>query len=335
MTPMRLISFLGLLSALALVGVLATHVRQTADARLDGLRSWHYQLQSLDIDRLAASTADLLVVDFSTSQGPDKAMRPLDAQDVERLRRKPGGGRRVVLAYLSIGEAEEYRYYWNASWRSAPPAWMIAENCRWPRNHLVRFWDDAWKDIMIRGEGSYLARIEAAGFDGVYVDRIDVYYDIKDRYPDARERMIDFMVELDREAERRRPDFLVVAQNAEDLLDSPSYRASLDGLAKEDLLFGLDGTARRNNAGTVRWSRERIALLKATGKPVFAVEYLNRADLIAVAQKELAEAGYVATFATRALDGRDPLEPRADDVAKEYGTPEFTALNCNGVWKKS
>ena len=36
---------------------------------------------------------------------------------------------------------------------------LIAENCRWPRNHLVRFWEDAWKDITIRGDGSYLGRV--------------------------------------------------------------------------------------------------------------------------------------------------------------------------------
>lgn len=335
MSPLRWISAFSLAAA-AITAIAAIRIADgRSDARLGDVRSWHYQLQSLDLDRLAASPADMLVVDFSQSQGAGKPMRPLEASEVERLKKKPGGGRRIVLAYLSIGEAEEYRYYWQPQWKAAPPPWIIAENCRWPRNHLVRFWDDAWKDVMIRGDGAYLARIEAAGFDGVYLDRIDVYDDIKDRFPDARQRMIAFVGELDREARRRRPDFLVVAQNAEDLLDTAAYRSALDGLAKEDLLYGLGGTGKRNTEEAIAWSRRRVDLLRADGKPVFAAEYLTSAAEIDAARKELEGFGYLGTFPTRALDGTDPLAQRpGGDLAREYGTPEFTAAHCNGVWKK-
>ena len=33
----------------------------------------------------------------------------------EELKIKDNGGKRIVIAYLSIGEAEDYRYYWNKS----------------------------------------------------------------------------------------------------------------------------------------------------------------------------------------------------------------------------
>ena len=110
----------------------------------------------------------------------------------------------------------------------------------------------------------------------------------------------------------------------------------LDGLAKEDLLYGLGGTGMRNGGDDVNWSRTRIDKLKSDGKPVLAAEYLNRPDLIAVARQELGALGYVATFPSRALDGTDPMRVRsAGDYGREYGTPEFTSQNCNGVWKKS
>ncbi len=337
MSTIKWLALAGLLTATAVAAPWNGWLeRQQAAARLGAVATWHYQLQDLDIDKLAASEADLLVIDFSQSQGAGKAMRPLSADDVALLKKKPNGARRVVLSYLSIGEAEEYRYYWKPEWKAEQPAWMIAENCRWPRNHLVRFWDDAWKDIMIRGDQSYLARIATAGFDGVYLDRIDVYDDIKDRHPEARQRMTQFVTELASEARRRRPGFLVVAQNAEDLLDDAAYRHVLNGLAKEDLLYGLAGTGKRNGADDVKWSRTRVDRLKAEGKPVFAAEYLNKPDLIAAARQELGTLGYVATFPSRALDGTDPLRVRtSDDYGREYGTPEFTSQNCNGVWKKS
>lgn len=330
-------------AALAIVAAgLALVARQTGVfdrglSRLAKVQTWTYQLQDLDktFDKLVASASDLIVVDYSMSQGAGRAMKPFTAEEVSRLKSKPGGGRRLVLAYLSIGEAEEYRYYWNAAWKSAPPSWLIAENCRWPRNHLVRFWEDGWKDIMIRGDGSYLARIQAAGFDGVYLDRIDVYDDIKDRHPNARADMIAFMTELARNARRTQPGFLIVAQNAEDLLDSAAYRSLLDGLAKEDMLFGVKGTGQRNPSDMIAWSRERIDKLRRDGKTILAAEYLTDAGQMASARKELATLGYVPVFPPRALDGADPLLPRTSaDRLKEYGTPEYAAQNCDGVWKK-
>jgi len=334
--------FRNLLTTGAVLGaVAAIYVALTgglmAKPPLAAVRSWGYQLQNinLDIDKLVASPADLIVIDYAMSQATG-GMRPLTADEVARLKSKPDGSRRIVLSYLSIGEAEEYRFYWKPEWRTTPPAWMIAENCRWPRNHLVRFWEDGWKQIMIRGADSYLSGIVRAGFDGVYLDRIDVYTDIADRHPEARERMIAFVAELASVARQARPGFLVVAQNAEDLLETPAYRALLDGLGKEDLLYGLAGTGVRDRTEDVAWSRERIEKLRREGKTILVAEYLTSADAMTAARRELASMGYVPVLPTRALDGADPLARRpAEPLVKEYGTPEFTVENCNGVWKKA
>ncbi|MBA4173560.1 MAG: hypothetical protein C0511_13165 [Hyphomicrobium sp.] len=101
----------GLMWASHQSGVLST----LTGTRLSAVRSWGYQLQNLDktFDALAASDTDLLVVDFSMSQAAGRPMKPLDPAEVERLKTRPDGGRRIVLAYFSIGEAEEYRFYWN------------------------------------------------------------------------------------------------------------------------------------------------------------------------------------------------------------------------------
>ena len=32
---------------------------------------------------------------------------------IEELKIKNNGGKRLVITYLSIGEAEDYRFYWN------------------------------------------------------------------------------------------------------------------------------------------------------------------------------------------------------------------------------
>jgi cysteinyl-tRNA synthetase len=120
-------------------------------------------------DALAAARHDLLIVDAYFNGD-----RPLTAAQVSRLKKKPGGGRRLVLAYMSLGEAENYRPYWNPQWTKSPPAWLADENPDWPGNYKVRYWDPAWQSLIL-GKGGYLEEILRQGFDGVYLDIIDAF----------------------------------------------------------------------------------------------------------------------------------------------------------------
>ena len=126
------------------------------------------------LDALGATRYDILIVDlfFEDAEG---AIIALSSDDLASIRTKPGGGRRLLVCYLSIGEAEDYRYYWDSSWDASPPAWLAEENPLWPGNHKVEYWDPAWQAILYGSEDSYLDRIIAAGFDGVYLDIIDAY----------------------------------------------------------------------------------------------------------------------------------------------------------------
>lgn len=289
-------------------------------------KSWFYHLSNLDMEKIAASTADLVVIDYAKIDGNV----PLTPAEVARAKRKPDGTPRLAVAYFSIGEAEGYRFYWQKDWVGQNmPAWHVAENCAWPRNHMVRYWHDGWKDIVYRGEKSYLKRIVDAGFDGVYLDRIDVFWEqIKDR-PTAREDMITFVTELAETGRRLKPGFLVIAQNAEDLLLERRYRDIIDGLGKEDLLYGAHGTGVRNPAPEIASALEGIKALQADWKPVFAVEYLPSQPLMEHVRKELAGLGMVPTFAHRSLDGGDPLAVRPP-ATMPYGTAEWIKEQCEG-----
>lgn len=128
----------------------------------------------------------MLVIDYAIDRS--EGLKPLSRAALERLKRKPDGSQRLVIAYFSVGEAEEYRPHWQASWVASPPRWIIAENYRWPKNHLVKFWNHGWRDIIFAGADSYLAAIQDAVFDGAYLDRVDVYTAIADRYDGAHGR---------------------------------------------------------------------------------------------------------------------------------------------------
>ena len=101
--------------------------------------------------------------------------RAYTADEIAQLKIKRNGGKRLVIAYMSIGEAEDYRYYWQKDWQKNKPKWLHAENPKWAGNYKVNYWNANWKAIIFGSDTAYLDRIMDAGFNGVYLDIIDAF----------------------------------------------------------------------------------------------------------------------------------------------------------------
>lgn len=121
------------------------------------------------VKALSETDYDLIIMDFFF-----KGDEYTKAQ-IEQLKTKNNGSRRLVLSYLSIGEAEDYRYYWSAQWRERPPSWLKGENPDWPGNYRVEYWSPKWQHLIFGDHSSYLDKILRAGFDGAYLDIIDAF----------------------------------------------------------------------------------------------------------------------------------------------------------------
>lgn len=129
-----------------------------------------YATKSAFIEALQQTDYDVLIIDLFFD-GADI----LDAQDVASLSTKASGGMRLILAYCSIGEAEDYRYYWQDEWVTDPPEWLGPENPAWSGNYKVRYWNPEWQAIIYNNDQSYIKKILDTGFDGVYLDIIDAF----------------------------------------------------------------------------------------------------------------------------------------------------------------
>ena len=268
---------------------------------LAAAKSWGYQLQKIDPNALAAAPYDVLVIDYSRD-GTDE--RALTAEEIARLKVKPDGGRRIVLAYLSIGEAEKYRYYWQPDWETSAlaPPWLTEPNKRYRTNFPVRYWHADWQAIVFRGDNSYLGRILNVGFDGIYLDRVDVHEEFEKESPAAAEQMIAFVKALAAHARSLKPGFLIVPQNGEELLEEAGYRAVVDGIAKEDLLFGAGRSKHPNKQEQIDTGARHLKLMTRDRKPVFVVEYLDNPQDIVSARTRIEEYGFIPHFASRALN---------------------------------
>ncbi len=122
------------------------------------------------INSVTATHYDLLIMDLFFN---DNA--PFTSDEIGQLKIKANGGKRLVIAYMSIGEAEDYRYYWQEAWKRDPPSWLDGENPHWEGNYKVWYWEEEWQTIIYGSDESYLGKILNAGFDGVYLDIIDAF----------------------------------------------------------------------------------------------------------------------------------------------------------------
>ena len=288
-------------------------------APLRGVQSWGYQLQGARAE-LIPPGIDLVVIDHARDAGGSDL---LSVADVQAYQTRPSGKPRIILAYMSIGEAETYRYYWWTPWVSQAylgffrPRWLARENKDWKGNYLVRFWESGWQKIILNPTPSiadtlrhtwlgapqpYIDQLLEAGFDGVYLDRVDVFGEWEKTRPTAEADMSAFVQRISAYAKARKPGFLVIAQNGEELVSRHDYRAAIDGLAKEDLLFGVEQGERANDRDETKRSTELLRNVSRDGKPVFVVEYLRDATKRQIAAKRISDLGFIGTFADRELN---------------------------------
>jgi cysteinyl-tRNA synthetase, unknown class len=244
-----------------------------------------------------------LVIDYSHDGSQERVITP---EEMAKLKTKPDGSRRLVISYVSIGEAEDYRFYWDDAWKGRQPKWLLEENKEWKGNYPVCFWEPGWQSVVCGSPGAYLDRIQALGFDGVYLDKCDVFEDLEEKLPkiaatrpNLKGDMVKFIASTSRYLKSQDPNFIVVMQNAESLLEYDELVQAIDGVAKESLLYGINGPEKQNPPDEIEFSSNLLQKAKAAGKAVMVVEYLNSAPKIEHAKAALKGSGCVLYIAPK------------------------------------
>ena len=291
---------------------------------LRDVRFFAYQLQGQDesgsIGRLADSRYDLLVIDQTRSLKGEEGYD--SAADVARLKGSEGssGGKKVVVCYLDVGEAESYRWYWRDGWRVGSPEWIVAPDPDgWDENYPVKFWRPEWKRIM----NEAVDRIIEDGYDGIYLDWLEVYSfepvaeAARSEGLNARDELVEFVRELTVRAGTKSPGFLCIAQNAAELGSDPEYVELFDAIAQEGVWYegggdpdtdetpgdvSVDPELTRELLGDLRLWQERR-------KPVFDVEYAQESSSVNRAYALGEEHGFKTYVTLRALDALSKTPP--------------------------
>ncbi len=254
------------------------------------IKSFIYQLQDYKIKQLLRSKTDLLILDVDE-------LREYGANPVMLKQAVTATGikRRAVLSYISIGEAEDYRDYWQDWWKPGNPPWLEEENPDWPGNYPVKFWYRGWQDIILER----VEKIMREGYDGLYLDRVDVYERYLDEHPDADRWMVDFVKKITKRCRQINPSCIIVPQNAEELLLFDDYLEKINGIGKEELWY-MEG--KENPPEEVDRTAALLDMVLKKGGFVLVVEYVKDREKIMKVLLNSWERGYVPFITSKALD---------------------------------
>jgi len=259
---------------------------------------------------LAKTPYDLLIMDsYYSCDAPDYGEGRWTSDEIDQIASGEGeSSGKLVLSYLSIGEAETYRPYWNPGWDanddgvpdSEAPEWLDIENPEWEGNYKVKYWLPSWQTLVFGSPDSALDIILGQNFDGVYMDLIDAYeYYEEQGVVDAARRMVDFVISISAYAKAEKAGFLLVPQNGEALAEISGYLDAVDGTGREDVLYIEDDRQPEEETEDVA---ALLQIFLNGGKFVLEIEYPTSPRAVNACYDFAEEQGYICYVGPVELD---------------------------------
>jgi len=317
---------------------------------LSQVRYWAYQIQDLSetgaVDKLVNSHYDMLVLEPTrTDWSSDDSMYFDTKAMVSQLKdseASDGVHRKLIIAYIDMGEAENWRWYWTWSeeWLQGQPRpadwpdYILAHDPDgWEGCFPVAYWDEEWKDIVIYGGdqdsspygdyNSVMDEVIKDGFDGVYLDWVEGFEDdaviaeAQRQGKDPADEMIEFIEEIGDYAAAGDPDFIIIQQNAAALYEGhPELFSVINAISQEAIWYdgdafddwnAPDGYDIANDLSLTGYYVENLDEYLAAGVPVFNCEYaLNYAG---EAYSKSHDKGYVPYCTRRSLSELTTTHP--------------------------
>jgi cysteinyl-tRNA synthetase len=258
------------------------------------------------VAKLKESGRDWIVLD-ATFAGDT----PWERTDLDTIRSGKAG--RKMVAYLSIGEAEDYRSYWQSDWvrngkrTAAAPVWLGIENPEWKGNYQVKYWNAEWQKLMLPAIDDAMAR----GFDGLYLDIVDGFqtYEqgadgcLDDRMnPETKQTyrrdMVDWVKAIAARARAKNPTALVIPQNGSQLVADKDFVDVISAQGIEDLFTNGKRLQPASHTDEILGHLKTLALAK---KPVLLIEYPKTHQGQALSKKLAKENGLVWLVTDRQL----------------------------------
>jgi len=246
--------------------------------KLEDVEKWaivlDYDKENHPIDKETLRSFDMVVLD------------PDNHPDITTLRKN----HLILLAYISVGEAENYRGYWD---KIMDKPWVLEENPDWEGNFFVDVREPAWRQILIE---EVIPKIVEQGFQGLFLDTLDTAVYLEEKSPKKYDGSLEAMASLVGDIHQAFPKLMQLSNNGFEILEK--IAPYLSGLIVEDINMMIDF---ENNGYKPVPSQDReykIGILKPLmdnyGLSVFNIDYVSQADrkLIRKVKRESQRLGF-------------------------------------------
>jgi cysteinyl-tRNA synthetase len=291
---------------------------------LSQVKSYAYILQqeklakdkSEFIEILSKSERDMFVID--PFYYDNYKIRRWQKHELQLI--KSGKTFRPVIAYLSIGEAENYRNYWQKSWDSnndgkpdkSAPSFLCSENKNWSGNYKVKYWKTKWQDIVLKE----IENIAEQGFDGIWLDIVDAFEFFEksgDKYIDNKINpetgntfRMDMVIFIDRIKNKSNSfagtSLMIIPQNGVQLLEFPEYIKNINALAIENLFTDSNKLQSKSHTNYIM---HYIKVARQSDLPVFLTEYPEGRKIRKYLKSKVQNSFFIPLITDRDLTGTD------------------------------
>lgn len=254
---------------------------------LKSVKRWfillNYDPSSKKIDTAAFSGFDMAILDPDSHPELDKLPRNL-----------------ILIAYLSVGEAEDYRSNWD---KIKGKSWLAGENKNWKGSYFIDPRSEEWKRLLI---DETIPAIIKKGFKGLMLDTLDTSIMLEEADPKKYGGANRAMADLVRAIHERYPGLLLISNNGFSIL--PEISPVLSGMLAESINTTIDFEANKYIKNTEADKEQKVRMLTEMKEryalPVFVIDYVSQDDKPAVADaaKKDRELGFVPYIAEKELD---------------------------------
>lgn len=206
----------------------------------------------------------------------------------------------ILIGYVSLGEAAEYRTYWpNVVGKS----WLLDKNPNWD-SYFVDVRAEEWHRVLTE---KIIPGILQKGFDGLFLDTIDTAKYLEKYHPDGKYPGAQAaMVKLIKRIRQKFPKVFILGNRGFSILDETGRW--LDGVVAESVFSTLDFERDTVRVRSEQEYAKEIALLQRAknkfGLEVFTLDYLppandNQIQAVIARSRSL---GFLPYISTKELD---------------------------------
>jgi len=202
--------------------------------------SWAYYLKDPVLLAIETAPFSLFVIDVENEN------TRFTKEQISKLQKT-----KKVFAYLSLGDAENYRSYWKPLWNQKKPKWLGNEHPLWKGNFSVQdLLNKEWLEITKQ----QLDNVISVGYDGIVISGLGL--------PDSNK----FLTKIQEYLKSKKSSLKVYVQ---DYIYADSKL--IDGIVKQGLIYNIDGSS----SNATQQELKELFKYKNEKKEILVVEYVT------------------------------------------------------------